>query len=178
MKVSLKWLQTYFDVPLPSVEAIADAYTFHAFEIDEIKGDMLDVKVLPNRAADCLSHRGLARELSAILDFPLKFDPLHEPHQGLPVVAKGSPWRGLSVEIEDAKKCLRYMGAVVKGVRVGPSPDWLRGALESVGQRSINNIVDATNYVMLNIGQPLHAFDAKKLAQKNGRYVIGVRMAK
>ena len=68
MKISLKWLQTYFDAPLPSAEEIADVYTFHAFEIEEIVGDMMDVKVLPNRAADCLCHRGLARELAAILD--------------------------------------------------------------------------------------------------------------
>ena len=76
MKVSLKWLQTYFDAPLPPAEQIADALTFHAFEIEEIQGDMLDVKVLPNRAADCLSHRGIAKELSAILDIPLTNDPL------------------------------------------------------------------------------------------------------
>jgi len=174
MKVSLKWLQTYFDQPLPSAEVISDAYTFHAFEIDDMLGDMLDVKVLPNRAADCLSHRGLAKELSAILDVPLKSDPLRTP---LPMGDIGSPTL-LSVQIEDPNKCLRYMGAVVKGVKVGPSPAWLKEALESVGQRSINNVVDATNYVMLNIGQPLHAFDAAKLAQKDGAYTIGVRSAK
>lgn len=173
MKVSLKWLQTYFDAPLPSAEKIADAYTFHAFEIDEMEGDLLDVKVLPNRAADCLSHRGLAKELSAILDVPLKSDPLRLP---LPNGDLRSPH--LKVEIEDPKKCLRYMGALVSGVKVGPSPDWLREALESVGQRSINTVVDATNYVMLNIGQPLHAFDASKLASKDGTYAIGVRSAK
>jgi len=192
MKVSLKWLQTYFDEPLPSADAIADAYTFHAFEIDEseaktspegevrpteqearFRGDLLDVKVLPNRAADCLSHRGLAKELSAILDIPLKNDPLRIPLENVDL---RSPH--LEVEIEDEKKCLRYMGAVVKGVKVGPSPDWLKGALEAVGQRSINNVVDATNYVMLDIGQPLHAFDAAKLMQKEGKYLIGVRNAK
>lgn len=174
MKVSLKWLQTYFDEPLPSAEAIADAYTFHAFEIDEMQGDMMDVKVLPNRAADCLSHRGLAKELSAILDIPLRSDPLREL---IPVWDLGGP-TSLTVEIEDPKKCLRYMGAMVKGVKVGPSPAWLKEALEAVGQRSINNVVDATNYVMMNIGQPLHAFDAGKLAQKDGTYAIGVRSAK
>lgn len=178
MKISLKWLQTYFDAPLPSADEIADAYTFHAFEIDEMQGDMMDVKVLPNRAADCLSHRGLAKDLSAILDIPLKSDPLRESCQGLPLAAKGSPWQGLKVEIEDPKKCSRYMGALVRGVKVGPSPAWLKEALEAVGQRSINNVVDATNYVMLNIGQPLHAFDAAKLAQKDGVYAIGVRNAK
>jgi len=173
MKVSLKWLQTYFDEQLPSADAISDAYTFHAFEIEETQGDMMDVKVLPNRAADCLCHRGLAKELSAILDIPLKQDPLRTPFENRDIV---SPY--LKVEIEDPKKCLRYMGALVKGVKVKASPHWLKEALEAVGQRSINNVVDATNFVMLNIGQPLHAFDAAKLVQKNGAYAIGVRNAK
>jgi len=172
MKVSLKWLQKYSDAPLPDATTIADAYTFHAFEIEESKGDLMDVKVLPNRAADCLSHRGLAKELSAILDIPFKDDPLRAP---LPEFSKTD---ALIVTIEDPKKCSRYMGALVKGVKVGPSPAWLIEALEAVGQRSINNIVDATNYVMLNIGQPLHAFDAKKLVQKDGTYAINVRGAK
>jgi phenylalanyl-tRNA synthetase beta chain len=172
MKVSLNWLQTYFDTPLPNAEKIADAYTFHAFEIEETQGDMMDVKVLPNRAADCLSHLGLAKELSAILDVPIKEHSLRELPSEFPATDK------LSVTIEDPAKCLRYMGALVKGVKVGPSPDWLRKALEAVGQRSINNVVDATNYVMLNIGQPLHAFDANKLVEKGGAYAIGVRNAR
>lgn len=172
MKVSRKWLQTYFDELLPGTDALADALTFHAFEIEEASGDLLDVKVLPNRAADCLSHRGLAKEISAILDLPLKNDPLRE---ALPEFPKTE---ALTVELEDPKKCLRYLGAVVKGVNVGPSPAWLAEALASAGQRSINNIVDATNYVMLNVGQPLHAFDAAKLAGKEGRYAIGVRGAR
>lgn len=172
MKISLKWLQNYFDEPLPSAEAINDALTFHAFEVEESSGDYLDVKVLPNRAADCLSHRGLAKELAAILNLPLKMDPLREPTPSLPHTDK------LSVNIEDKEKCLRYMGALVKGVKIGSSPQWLRESLEAVGQRSINNVVDATNYVMLNIGQPLHAFDADKLVEKEGSYRIGVRNAK
>ena len=172
MKVSRAWLQKYFDKSLPAAGELADALTFHAFEIEEVTGDMLDVKILPNRAADCLCHRGIAKELSAILDIPLKIDPFREP---LPTFPKADT---LTVTVEDPKKCLRYMGALVKGVKVGPSPAWLRKALESVGQRPINNIVDATNYVMLNIGQPLHAFDAGELTQKDAAYAIGVRNAK
>lgn len=190
MKVSSNWLQKYFDQPLPTVDEIADALTFHAFEIDEMKSDMLDVKVLPNRAADCLSHCGIAKELSAILNVPMKSDPLRDP---LPMWDLGGPTsltvanmsntecltvECLTVEIEDLEKCLRYMGAVVKGVKVGSSPAWLKEALESIGQRSINNVVDATNYVMLNIGQPLHAFDAAKLTKNDGTYSINVRNAK
>lgn len=174
MKVSSNWLQKYFDQPLPTVDEIADALTFHAFEIDEMKGDMLDVKVLPNRASDCLSHYGIAKELSAILNVPMKSDPLRD---SLPP-SNMSNTECLTVEIEDPKKCLRYMGALVKGVKVGSSPVWLKEALESVGQRSINNVVDTTNYVMLNIGQPLHAFDAAKLTEKDGTYSINVRNAK
>lgn len=172
MKISLTWLQNYFETPLPSAEKIADAYTFHAFEIEESAGDMMDVKVLPNRSADCLSHRGLAIELSAILHLSFKADPLRTPLTEYPKTD------ALSVIIEDPQKCSRYMGAVVKGVKIGPSPEWLKKALEAVGQRSINNVVDATNYVMLNIGQPLHAFDAKKLMGEDGSYSIGVRSAK
>ena len=173
MKISRSWLQNYFEKPLPDTGKISDALTFHAFEIEESDHDMMDVKVLPNRAADCLCHRGIAKELSAIFNISIKNDPLRAPIQNTNIE---SPY--LKVEIEDPKKCLRYMGALMRGVRVEPSPDWLREALESVGQRSINNIVDATNYVMLNIGQPLHAFDAKKLAEKVEGYTIGVRDAK
>jgi phenylalanyl-tRNA synthetase beta chain len=172
MKISRAWIQKYFDTELAGVGEISDAYTFHAFEIDATEGEMLDVKVLPNRAADCMSHRGLAKELSAILDIPLKADPLRT---ALPDFPTTNP---LSVTIEDGSKCLRYMGALVTGVKVGPSPAWLKEAIEAVGQRSINNVVDATNYVMLNIGQPLHAFDADKLAEKDGAYSIAVRSAK
>lgn len=173
MKVSLKWLQTYFEKSLPDSAALAEALTFHAFEIEEAREDLLDIKVLPNRAADCLSHRGIARELAAILDLPLALDPLQT---ALPAWDAAHPT--LEVHIEDPKKCARYIGAFVKGVKIGPSPEWLREALIAIGQRPINNVVDATNYVMLNMGQPLHAFDASKLTLKNGAYALGVRAAR
>ncbi|MHB8651708.1 MAG: phenylalanine--tRNA ligase subunit beta [Minisyncoccota bacterium] len=172
MKISRKWLQTYFDQALPEMEEIDHALTFHAFEIEGRGEDVIDVKILPNRAADCLCHRGVAKELGAILSMPVSRDPLRE---SLPVFATTHE---LSVDIEDEEKCLRYMGALVKGVRVGPSPQWLVEALEAVGQRSINNVVDATNFVMLDVGQPLHAFDAKKLSRKNNAYSIAVRAAR
>ena len=172
MKVSRNWLQEYFESSLPSVEEISDALTFHSFEIEEMEGDWLDVKVLPDRAADCLSHRGIAREISAVLDVSMLGDSLRQEVEAFPDSAE------LAVSIEDGTKCLRYVGAVVHGVKVGPSPAWLKEALESVGQRSINNVVDATNYVMLNIGQPLHAFDAARLVQEDGKYGIGVRGAR
>jgi phenylalanyl-tRNA synthetase beta chain len=175
MKISRNWLQKYFDVPLPEVSVLEDALTFHAFEIDESyqSGDdsIMDVKVLPNRAADCLSHRGIAKELSAILDIPLTEDPFRK------TLTQVSESKILSISVEDPKLCDRYIGAVIQNVHVGPSPEWLQKALESIGARSINNVVDATNYVMLDLGQPLHAFDAANLSKKDGKYHINVRSA-
>ena len=171
MKVSRAWLQKYFDTELPSVEQLADALTFHSSEVEEVAGDMLDVKVLPDRACYALSHRGIAHEISAALKLPLKHDPLRESLPELPST------NTLMVADCDPKLAPRYMLAHIKDVKVGPSPAWLKDALESVGQRSINNIVDAANYVMLDLGQPLHAFDAAKVPQKDGTYVVTVRKA-
>ena len=176
MKISLNWLQTYFEKPLPSVEELSDAITFHAFEIDGaevIGGDtILDVKVLPNRAHDCLSYRGVAKEVSAILDIPLTNDPLLEAPILAPLTDK------VAVSIQEPALCLRYTAGYIRGVKVAPSPAWLVERLASMGQRSINNVVDATNFVMFNLGQPLHAFDAGKLAQKDGVFSIDVRLAR
>jgi phenylalanyl-tRNA synthetase beta chain len=176
MLVSKHWLQKFFETPLPESEALGAAITFHAFEIDGINSkdgdDIFDIKITPNRGHDCLSHRGIAKEVSAILKIPLAHDPLSETPVLAPVTDK------IKVTIEDADFCPRYIAGYIKGVSVGPSPEWLRRNLESLGQRSINNIVDATNFVMFNIGQPVHAFDAAKLAQKDGSYSIAVRAAR
>ena len=135
MKVSRTWLQRYFDAELPSVDELARALTFHAFEIEEVVGDILDVKVLPDRAGYALSHRGIAKELSAILSMPMKSDPFRQPLPSWTVTPS------LSIQTDPAY-VIRHLGAVMKGVTVGPSPAWLRSLLEGVGQRSINNIVD------------------------------------
>jgi phenylalanyl-tRNA synthetase beta chain len=87
--------------------------------------------------------------------------------------------KSVSVSVAiDSPLCKRYIAGYIKNVKVGPSPDWLKNALEAIGQRSINNVVDATNLVMFNIGQPLHAFDAGKLSEKEGSYTIRVRTAR
>ncbi|MBI2610859.1 phenylalanine--tRNA ligase subunit beta [Candidatus Kaiserbacteria bacterium] len=181
MKISRDWLQMFFEKPLPDAQTLADALTFHAFEVESVEirhrmsnvGDeVLDVKVTPNRGHDALSHRGIGKELSAILELPMKDDPLRD------AVSLEPKTDTIELEIDDAKLCSRYVAGYIKGVKVGPSPEWLRKGLETVGQKSINNVVDATNYVMFNIGQPLHAFDAGQLSKKNEKYSIRVRLAK
>lgn len=171
MKVSKLWLDKFFDNALPNAEALAEALTFHAFEIDGIEkigsDDVLDVKVTPNRGHDCLSHRGIAKELSAILKIPLTHDAFDTKAD----ISKRTNVVSVSI---NSSLCKRYVAGYIKGVNVGPSPAWLRERLEAIGQRSINNVVDATNFVMFNTGQPLHAFDAHKL----GSLDIGVRLAK
>lgn len=168
MNVSRSWLQRFFKEPLPASEVIAEALTFKAFEIEHVEGDLLEVKVLPDRAAYALSHRGIAVEVGAALGQAVSEDPLRTP---LPAW-ETTPSLALTI---DSEKVNRHMGALVTGVKVGPSPAWLKEALLSVGQRSINNIVDATNFVTLNMGQPLHAFDAGKIARDGSVLRIGIR---
>lgn len=172
MKISKQWLDNFFDAPLPGAEQVAEALTFHAFEIDGIEkvgnDSVLDVKITANRGHDCLSHRGIAKELSAILNIPLAKDPFKKTSD----LSKKTD--AVSVTIGTPELCKRYIAGYVKGVQVRPSPEWLKTSLEAIGQRSINNVVDATNLVMFNTGQPLHAFDAAKL----GSFDIGVRTAR
>ena len=178
MKISRNWLQTFFDAPLPDAAILGDALTFHVFEIDGIENiggdDVLDVKITANRGHDCLCHFGIAKELSAILNIPLKKYPHTMPIDEL----QKRKTTAVSVLIEDPVLCPRYIAGYIKDVKVGPSPDWLKKSLEAIGQRSINNVVDATNYVMFNIGQPLHAFDAGKLTAQAGNYAINIRRAR
>jgi phenylalanyl-tRNA synthetase beta chain len=182
MLISRRWLSNFFDSPLPATDKLAEEITFHAFEIDGIEkrggGEVLDVKVTPNRGHDCLSYRGIAKEVSAILKMPLKpqVDPLGPGFRER--FLKAPKTDAVSVTLEDASLSPRYIAGYIRGVKVGPSPAWLRDSLESIGQRSINTVVDATNLVMFNTGQPLHAFDAGKLVEKEGAFHIVVRKAR
>ncbi len=128
-----------------------------------------DVEVTPNRG-DLLSHVGIARELHpegqaaiALPDFPGGRDGASALEAGLVRGASESRSAGVRIAIEDPDLCPRYLGAVIRGVSVGPSPRWLASRLRAAGARPINNVVDATNYVMLELGQPLHAFDLDRL---------------
>src|SRR6266571_7407384 len=135
-----------------------------------------DLEVTPNRP-DLNSVIGIARELAAVTGNPLQMPPADPAGarrlkpQTPSEDSRDASYRVLAandlvaVRIEDAELCPRYVARVVRGVQVGPSPDWLRSTLEKVGVRSINNVVDATNYAMLEIGQPLHAFDYHLIAK-------------
>ncbi len=157
MKVSYNWLQNYFEKKLPEPEKISEGIIFHSFEIEETKkvenDTIFDIKVLPDRGHDCLSHWGIAKEISAIFDLKIK-DEKYKIFE--PKTTK------LNIKIED-DKCLRYVGRIVRSVKVGESPAWLQERLNAIGQKSINNIVDSANFVMFDLGQPIHCFDLDKL---------------
>ncbi|MDR2708812.1 MAG: phenylalanine--tRNA ligase subunit beta [Elusimicrobiota bacterium] len=130
--------------------------------LDKVEDAVLEFEITPNRG-DCLSHLGIARELAAKLKKNLTLPPIKTSNALL----------GHNVKIE-SDKCQRYIGVIIKDIEVKPSPEWLADALEKCGVRPINNIVDITNYVMLSLGQPMHAFDLAKL---DGQEII-VRNAK
>lgn len=162
MKISYNWLQNYFEDKLPEPEKLSEGIIFHSFEVEDIekvRNDFIfDIKVLPDRAHDCLSHFGIAKEISAIFNLKLK-EQAQSDHSQKHI---GSEITQLEIEIQD-EKCLRYMGRIVRNIKVGPSPEWLKEKLEAIGQKSINNIVDAANFVMFDLGQPIHCFDLDKL---------------
>ncbi|MBI5138793.1 MAG: C40 family peptidase [Candidatus Vogelbacteria bacterium] len=184
MKVSYNWLQSYFKDKLPAPENVAELLTNHSFEIESIEpltfasgsDSLIDVKVLPNRAHDCLSHLGVAREVGILTGLEVEAE-LVIPTKPLPRVSVGKTVRGLNIEIEENKLCKRYVGRMIEGVEVKESPEWLKERLISVGQRPINNIVDAANFVMLHMGQPLHAFDADKMHMGDKAPSIFIRRA-
>jgi phenylalanyl-tRNA synthetase beta subunit len=156
MKYSYNWLQSHIEDPLPLAPDLREHIIFHAFEVEGVeitnKDTIFDIKILPDRAGDCLSHYGLAREIAGLLDLNLKTVSYALPEPVIPVA--------LDIQIPE---CRRYCAIQLDNVKVGPSPAWLVTKLESVGQRSINNIVDATNYILFDTGQPTHVFDADKV---------------
>ena len=133
---------------------------------------VIDLEITPNRP-DCMSMLGVAREVGAVYEKPFGLG------LEVPPAPVGPPVEGLvRVTISDAERCPRYTARVIKGVRIGPSPDWLAERVTAAGARSINNIVDVTNYILFELGQPLHAFDLDTLAKDaQGRAHIVVRPA-
>lgn len=172
MIFSYNWLKDYVK-NLPKPEKLAELLTLRSFEVLELKkfkaDHVLDIDILPNRAGDCFSHVGIAREAAAILNskFYIK-DSVPTGH--LPKGEKPQTKNLISVEVRSRSYCPRYTAKVIFDVKVGPSPKWLRGRLEVCGLNSINNIVDIANYVMLELGQPMHAFDLEKL--QGGKIIV------
>jgi len=175
MKFSYKFLESFFDKKIIPPKKLAELLTMHSFEVSEVekigKDWLLDIEVLPNRAGDCFSHLGIAREISVLTGIPLKKEYLKK-------VRFTKEFGGIEgffgLKIKHKWACPRYSAGVIKGLKVKESPQWLKERLITCGQKPINNIVDATNYVMLETGQPLHAFDLEKIEDKK----IIVRFAK
>lgn len=129
-----------------------------------IADEQIIIDVSANRP-DLLCHKGVARELAVSLGATVKLPPIPTSGAKAPITKKDrGVVDGVEVRVEDAEGAPRYMIAVIRGVKVGPSPAWLASRLQSLGQRSINNIVDATNYILFEVNQPLHAFDLAKLS--------------
>lgn len=171
MKISARWLNDYLDHPSTPDEQ-ADLLTRAGFPIESQErlpdGDtQLDVEITSNRG-DCLSHIGLARELAAVADRHLKL-PAAAPR------AEGAPAASIiTVTNHEPKLCPLYTARVIRGLKVGPSPDWLAAKLRAIGQIPRNNLVDLSNFVLFEYGQPTHVFDLGKL---NGS-AMHIRMAK
>jgi phenylalanyl-tRNA synthetase beta chain len=164
MRVPYEWLKDFVDISV-APEEIAQRLTMIGLEVEAVEfihGDVVfEVNVTPNRP-DCLSILGISREISAAFDIPLRI-PLHDVKESL-------PFSSFSVEIVTPELCNRYAGRVITDVMIADSPEWMKIRLEKCGIRSINNIVDITNYVLLEFGHPLHAFDAETL--KNKKIII------
>jgi phenylalanyl-tRNA synthetase beta chain len=162
MKVVYNWLKQFVDVTASPADLRA-RLSLAGIAVDAIEetaaGPVLDAEVTANRP-DCLGHLGIAREVAAIYRLPLK--PLHPQ-------LKESSDRAVDAtraEIAAPELCGRFTARVLRGVKVQPSPDWLRQGLAAIGEKSINNVVDVTNYVMFELGHPLHAYDFDKLNEK------------
>jgi phenylalanyl-tRNA synthetase beta chain len=161
MKVLYNWLKEFVDVTLPPGE-LRSRLSMIGVSVDSIvetpAGPVLDAEITINRP-DLLGHMGIAREVATLCRLPLKsvqpkFKESAEPAS-----------KATRVEIECPDLCGRYTARIIRGVKIQPSPHWLRQRLEALGQTSVNNVVDISNYVMLELGQPLHAFDFDRLAE-------------
>ncbi len=161
MKFSLNWIKEYVDIKIEPKE-LADLLTLKALEVEEIekvgKDYILHLAVLPNRP-DCLSHYGLAREIAALTDSELKPFNIGSIKEDKEEKIDGK----IKIDIKNRDLVPRYSAVMIKNIKIGPTPKEIKEKLELMGLQSINNVVDIVNYVMLEIGQPLHAFDYEKI---------------
>ena len=166
MKILLSWLSDYIKIGL-SAEKIAEILSDLGLPCEGIKSFdddvVINVEITSNRG-DCLSYIGIARELAAATGGKLKMPAVKLDESA------GNVTDFAAVEIAEPDLCGRYTARIIEGVKVRPSPDWLKNRLKAVGLRSVNNVVDATNYAMMETGQPPHAFDYEKINQ--GKIIV------
>jgi len=173
MKFSKKLLQSHIQETLPKDIDVQNHMNGKAFEVEEVDENSFEIKVLPNRAGDCLSHIGMAREMAAIMNLNLKkeseniFDISDSKFNTL------ESYNNLNIKIDKETKARNYTAFVVNDIKIANSNDYIKNILENLGQRSINNLVDITNIILNDLGQPMHVFDAEKVTG-----AINVRFAK
>lgn len=176
MLISYNWLKDYIKGRIPPVKRLAELITMHSFEVEELRrvaNDwLIDIDVLPNRAHDCLSYLGIARECGVIADL-IYTPPIFKIREDRNIKIN----EFVSVQVKEKKLCHRYTARMIIGIKVGPSPEKIQRRLRIMGLEPVNNVVDILNYVMLETGQPLHAFDFDKLAGRNKKRIV-VRKAK
>lgn len=185
MKFSYNWLNDYFSGKLPEAHKLAEKIGLHSFELESIEkldnnDFLIDWDILPNRSSDCLCYDGMVKEISAILDLPAK-DILYKT-KNIKFDNNFKTSDFINLDISDANKggknkVIRATKRIALDIKVGKSPDWLIEKLEAMGQKSINNVVDITNYVMWMTGQPVHAFDYDKLSGPENKKNIFIKHA-
>lgn len=178
MKISLEWLKDYVAFDL-TAKQVGDILSNRGFPIEGIENtngvEVLDVELTSNRG-DCLGHIGIARELGSAIGAAVTLPTVEITESDEDISAF------INVQIAEPQMCGRYTARVIRDVTIGPSPEWMRRRLEAVGVRSVNNVVDATNYAMMEHGQPPHAFDYDTLKDKtiivrrarNGEQIVSI----
>jgi phenylalanyl-tRNA synthetase beta chain len=163
MDISYDWLRELIEGELPAPQELAERLTMAGLAVDSVRAEgedfVLEFDLTSNRP-DCLSHVGVAREAATLFGGRVKLPETAAAN------ADGHAGEFTAVEIADEELCPRYAARVVRGVKIGPSPAWLVARLQAIGQRPINNVADITNYVMHELGQPLHAFDLETLSER------------
>ncbi len=191
MKVTYNWLKEFVDIKIPAGE-LAEKLTMAGLEVKAVEGRSKDfvfeIEITSNRP-DWVSVIGVAREVAALTGKKLKKMPGHYAQAYTDAsdsagrkAARPQGKEKISIQIEDKKDCPLYTARIIRNVKVKPSPQWLRDRLELVGLRSVNNVVDVTNYVLFELGEPLHAFDLDKLSgpeiavrrSKNGESLVTI----
>src|SRR5512141_2682464 len=162
MNISYNWLKDLIEIEL-APELLAEKLTRVGLAVEGLHPHgndyIFDIDLTSNRP-DCLSHLGVAREISVITEAAIRLAAVPQTEGSI------SERRAPLVTIEGPELCHRFTARIIRGVRIGPSPEWLLKRLEGIGERSINNVADITNYVMHELGSPMHSFDLNKLAGK------------